>query len=349
MSGNEDLDNVPLAFGLTVAAGAATTIGAASVYGVKTMNNKALAISLGVSAGVMIYVSFMEIVAVKAVESFAAGAGEEYAQIYTAITFFGGMLLCAGLDKLVHTLSDDGAHHHGPVPFTETRAQIILDDEGKPTGEHAFRQVTSDGIEIEVINEHDTVSAASSEDETNERRNSNADGGFDVEEQASAGEASDVPLGDRKLRKMGAMTAMAISLHNFPEGLATFVSTLADPSLGVAMAFAIALHNIPEGICVSMPLYFATGKKHRAFAYGVLSGLSEPVGALVGWGILMSVFNDIVYGCLFGVVGGMMIYISLRELLPTAHRYDPEDKVVTASLVFGMFAMALSLLLFALP
>lgn len=136
------------------------------------------------------------------------------------------------------------------------------------------------------------------------------------------------------------------SAHNFPEGLATFVAVLEDPSVGVSVAVAIAIHNIPEGICVAMPIYYASGSRTKAVFWATLSGLTELVGALLGWVVLRKVFSQVVYGILFGIVAGMMVYISIKELLPTAHRYDPEDKVTTLSLIAGMIVMALSLVLF---
>ena len=124
------------------------------------------------------------------------------------------------------------------------------------------------------------------------------------------------------------------------------MAALADPKVGVVLAVAIAIHNIPEGLCVALPIYYATGRKWKAFTWACLSGISEPVAALLGWAVLANRFTDTMYGALFGVVGGMMVIISARELLPTAHRYDPEDSVVTYSFMTGMFVMALSLTLF---
>ena len=148
------------------------------------------------------------------------------------------------------------------------------------------------------------------------------------------------------LQKMGLLTALAIGIHNLPEGLATFIAALADPLNGVAIAVAIALHNIPEGVCVAMPVYYATGNKLQAFGWAILSGIAEPFAALLGWAVLANSFSDLIYGVLFGLVAGMMVIISSRELLPTAHRYDPEDSVVTYSFMVGMAIMALSLVLF---
>jgi ZIP family zinc transporter len=150
----------------------------------------------------------------------------------------------------------------------------------------------------------------------------------------------------RRLVKMGLNTALAIGLHNFPEGLATFVAALNDPTVGGVLAFAIAIHNIPEGLCVALPIYYATGSRMKGFLWALLSGASEIVAALLGWAILASAVDHTMYATLFGLVAGMMVIISIRELLPTAHHYDPEDTVVTYSFIGGMFFMALSLVLF---
>ena len=153
---------------------------------------------------------------------------------------------------------------------------------------------------------------------------------------------------NRKLMRMSVNTAIAISLHNFPEGLATFVATLSDPGVGAVLAIAIAIHNIPEGLCVAMPIYYATGNRWKAFGWALFSGVAEPIAALLGWAVLANSFSDKLYAVLFGLVAGMMVIISTRELLPTAHRYDPEDSVVTYSFMAGMVIIALSLVLFVL-
>ena len=150
----------------------------------------------------------------------------------------------------------------------------------------------------------------------------------------------------KKLGHMGLTTAVAIALHNFPEGLATFVAVLQDPEIGAVLAVAIAIHNIPEGLCVALPIYYSTGDRMKAFFWGSLSGMTEPIGALFGWLILAKFFSDAIYGVMYGAVAGMMVMISLKELLPTAYRYDPHDVVVTRSLIGGMVVIALSLVLF---
>jgi ZIP family zinc transporter len=145
--------------------------------------------------------------------------------------------------------------------------------------------------------------------------------------------------------RMGMLTALAITIHNFPEGLATFTSSVKDPSLGIAIAVAVAIHNIPEGIAVSIPVYYATGDKKKAFRLSFLSGLSEPLGALIGYLILFRFFNDVVFGVLFAMVAGIMVFISLDELLPTAREYG-EAHLSIYGLIAGMLVMAVSLLLF---
>lgn len=148
----------------------------------------------------------------------------------------------------------------------------------------------------------------------------------------------------RKLYRMGLFAAIAIAIHNFPEGIATFVSALKDTRLGVAIGIAIAIHNIPEGIAVSIPIYYATGSKRKAFVYSFMSGLAEPLGALIGYLIFMWFFNDIVFGVLFASVAGIMVFISLDELLPTAREYG-HHHLAAYGLVAGMIVMAASLLL----
>ena len=150
----------------------------------------------------------------------------------------------------------------------------------------------------------------------------------------------------RKLMRMGMFSALAIGIHNFPEGLATFMSGLTNPTLGISIALAIAIHNIPEGLAVSAPIFYATKSRKKAFVLSFLSGLAEPIGALIGYFVLRSIFNETTFGVIFASVAGIMVYISLDELLPTAEEYG-EHHLAIGGLIVGMFIMAVSLLLFA--
>ncbi len=264
-------ENFVFAFTLTLFAGLSTGIGSAMAFMSKQFNPKFLAGSLGFSAGVMIYVSMIEIF-VKAKDSMTALYGLQAGYTYTVIAFFGGIFIIALIDYW--------------VPSAENPHEI-----NKLTG--------------------------------------------DIPEE----------IKKKKLMRMGMFSALAIGIHNFPEGFATFIGALEDPALGVSIAVAIAIHNIPEGIAVSVPIYYATKSKRKAFFYSFLSGLAEPVGALVGFFLFLTFFNDAFFGVTFAAVAGIMIYISLDELLPTAEEYG-EHHIAIIGLIAGMAVMAVSLLLF---
>lgn len=147
------------------------------------------------------------------------------------------------------------------------------------------------------------------------------------------------------IKRVGLLTAFAITAHNFPEGLATFFAMLENPGVGLPLAFAIAIHNIPEGISIAVPVYFATNSKTYAFAAALLSGLAEPVGAIIGYSLLSPILSEAVFGAVFGIIAGVMVYLAIDELLPAAKRYGRGHETVYG-LVSGMAALALSLVLF---
>jgi ZIP family zinc transporter len=146
------------------------------------------------------------------------------------------------------------------------------------------------------------------------------------------------------LLRTGLFTAVAIAIHNFPEGLATFGTTLSNIKLGIIIAVAIALHNIPEGISVSVPIFYATGSKKKAFYYSFLSGLAEPVGAIIGFLIIYPFLSAALITAMLAFVAGIMVYISIDELLPMAHKYGHSHTVIFG-VILGMFVMAISLIL----
>ena len=308
--------NVGLAFGLVIAAGLSTTIGSAFVFCSSYANTKLLAAALGVSAGVMIYVSFVEIFSLKAVEGFTTEYGDDASKMAT-LCFFSGAGITYLLDGIVHRIGAWQKKKSG-------KAGVVCVCHTEPTGILGERALFSDVPGALELQQPAPLFHPIMKDMIDDPEKEN-------------------------LKNMGVMTAVAIGIHNFPEGLATFVAALADTKLGIALALAIAVHNIPEGICVAMPVYYATGSKWKGFWWSFVSGLSEPIGGLCGYLILYGGnMTDTAYGALFGVVGGMMVYISLKELLPTAHKYDPHDHYVTNCMFAGMAVMALSLILFTL-
>lgn len=264
------MTNIWIALGLTTFAGLSTGIGGLIVMFFKRTNTKSLSVSLGFSAGVMIYISFVELFS-SSRELLVSILGPKTGEFISIIAFFGGMLLIAIIDKLV------------------------------PSYENPHE---SRGVE-----------------ETEE--------GY-------------VPDKDQKLLRTGTITALVIAIHNLPEGMATFVSSIQKPTLGIAIAVAIAIHNIPEGVSVSVPVYYATGSRKRAFWWSLLSGLAEPLGALIAFFILLPILNDTVFGILYGAIAGIMVFISFDELLPSAEEYG-EHHLSVYGLICGMIIMAFSL------
>ncbi len=265
------------AFALTLFAGLSTGVGGAIAFFAKKTNTRLLSIALGFSAGVMVYISFVEILA-KAVENLSAELGS-MGNWVGILSFFGGILFIALIDKLVPDYENPHEMH-----------------------------------KVEEMRDN---------------------------------EPSEESQKNRRLMRMGLFSAGAIALHNLPEGLATFIAALKDPQLGIAITVAIAIHNIPEGIAVSIPIFYATGSKKKAFVYSLLSGFAEPVGAIIGFLLIYFIFgfNDVVLGVVFALVAGIMVYISFDELLPAAEEYG-EHHYSILGLISGMAIMAVSLLLF---
>ncbi len=255
------------AFGLTLFAGLSTGFGSAIALMAKRTNTRFLTVSLGFSAGVMIYVSFVEILQ-KSRELLSAEYGHSLGDWYAVLGFFSGILLIALIDKFI------------------------------PDNPHEVRRVEE------------------MDEQTNRKR----------------------------LGRVGLITALVIGIHNFPEGLATFTAALNDPALGVAIAIAIAIHNIPEGIAVAVPVYYATNSRKKAFWLSFSSGLAEPVGALVGYAILLPFMSPLTFGLMFALIAGIMVFISLDELLPAAETFG-EHHLAIYGLIGGMAVMAVSLLL----
>lgn len=155
----------------------------------------------------------------------------------------------------------------------------------------------------------------------------------------------DTAKADPLVAKAGLLAAAAITVHNLPEGLATFFSTLQDPTVGSSLAIAIAIHNIPEGVAIALPIFYASGSKLQAFFWTLVSALAEPLGAFLGFMVLGGDPGALVYGIVFGLIAGAMVFLSLDELLPTAKRYSKGHETVYG-MVIGMALLATSLVLF---
>ncbi|MDR1499401.1 MAG: zinc transporter ZupT [Tannerellaceae bacterium] len=260
--------NVLVAFTLTLIAGLSTGIGSLIALVANRTNRKFLCFSLGLSAGVMIYVSFMEMLPTGK-EELVSAFGDRIGVFYLLLAFLGGM----GLITLIDFLVPKSGNPH----------------------------------EIHGVEEMDVKDP---------------------------------------LHRVGFVVALSIAIHNFPEGIATFTSALNSIDIAIPITLAIAIHNIPEGIAVSVPVYHATGSRKKAFGYSFLSGLAEPLGALIAYLFLMPFWTPEVNGLILSAVSGIMVFISLDELLPSAEKYG-EHHISIAGLVTGMGVMGFSLFLFA--
>lgn len=267
-----DSQAIMIAFGLTLFAGLSTGIGGALACFAHHTNTKLLSIGLGFSAGVMIYVSFVDLFPVSQ-ELLMEVLGDKKGMSLAVAIFFIGILITAFIDKL--------------IPKCENPHEAHL---------------------VEEMEDPDAVCKR------------------------------------RHLFRTGTFVAVAIAIHNFPEGLATFAAAAYDIKFGIPIAIAVAIHNIPEGIAVALPIYHSTKNRKKAFWYSFLSGLAEPLGALVAYFVLRFVLNGLALGVLFATVAGIMVFISLDELLPAARKYG-QHHLSMYGLVGGMAVMALSLLL----
>ena len=263
-----DQYNIFFAFIITVIAGLSTGIGSLIALLAKQTNKNFLCAALGFSAGIMIYVSFIEMMP-QAKLGLESVFGEKIGMLYLIAAFFGG------------------------IGF------INLIDFAIPKS----------------INPHEAQSI------------------------------EDMSTNEYSLKRTGIIVAISIAIHNFPEGIATFTSALGELDVAIPIALAIAIHNIPEGIAVAVPIYHATGNRKKAFWYSFLSGLSEPFGALIAYLFLMQFWSPAMNGIVLAAVSGIMVFISLDELLPSAEKYG-KHHISIMGLIIGMLVMALSLFLF---
>ncbi|EAJ2270333.1 zinc transporter ZupT [Campylobacter jejuni] len=281
-------EQIFIAILLTLFAGFSTAIGSTIAFFSRKDDLRVLSLGLGFSAGVMIYISFMEILPT-ALKDFKNHYDSHWAELLGLACFFGGILISLLIDKLI---PEDVNPHEPKEDLSELKICPLPQKGQNPPKFHP-------GEKLHQIN-------------------------------------------TKALKHTGIFTALAIAIHNFPEGFATFISSLDNLTLGIAIAIAVAIHNIPEGLAVSLPIYHATGDKKKAFIYSALSGLAEPLGAFVGALILLPFIGDLTLAISFAVIAGIMVFISLDELLPAAKTYDKAHDSLYG-LIAGMAIMALSL------
>jgi len=322
-------DNVRLAFALNIAAGLSTCLGGIVIFMKKFVhlaNRTSLSVALGMSAGVMIFISLVEIFH-ESMKNFRQGLAKSskdedcddrcqgHSLLFSSLCFLLGVVIVYLVDKFIHWISPD----------VEQEPEMILEEL------EALRDATTN-LNLNFNGENRSTSANEIPIENSSKRKQSNQ------------------LDDRtkeKLKRTGILTAVAIAIHNFPEGIATYLGTLKNPRLGFALAIGIALHNIPEGVAVATPVYYATESRMKAFLWTFVSSLFEPLGGFICWILIPNGVGHFLEGTIFGLITGVMVTISFKELIPTAHRYSSNSERVTLAIFAGITIMNLSLILFA--
>jgi Predicted divalent heavy-metal cations transporter len=263
-----EIKNIAFALLMSTVAGLSTGVGGIIAFSAKKTNVKFLSVSLGFSAGVMVFISLVELY--PSARDMLSTLGAFWGELAAVAAFFAGILFMGFIERVLPSENSDNMKAAAEEPGMAASAKR------------------------------------------------------------------------KRLLKTGAITAIALSLHNLPEGMVTFVSALQGPKMAYSIVAAVAIHNIPEGIAVSAPIYYATGSRKKAFVYSLVSGLAEPAGALIGFLLLRPFLNDIFFGLLYSFVAGIMIFISLDELMPKAREYG-NHHVAICGLFAGMFVLAISL------
>ncbi|MCL2405174.1 MAG: zinc transporter ZupT [Defluviitaleaceae bacterium] len=268
------MNDITFAFLLTIIAGTATGVGGLAILFSKKTSKKFLSICLSLSAGVMLYISFGEILP-EAFEDLGYAIGDGAGYLVATVAFFVGILIVAAIDKI--------------IPHNDEIAEIT--------------DYTVQDSDVALIEKD-----------------------------------------KKELKRTGVMAAIAIAIHNLPEGIVIFMAALHDPTLGIAIALAIILHNIPEGIATAAPIYYSTGNKLKAFLFAFCTGYVQVIGALIAWLLVGNIFDDIeaIFGIVFAIVAGIMVYVAIHQLLPAAQRFG-KHHMVMKWLFTGMAIMAVSL------
>lgn len=268
------MNNLILSLGLTLIVGMSMGLGSLLSFFIDGTHKRLMALSLSFAAGIMIYVSFMEMLpeGIHLLEDYMGERGHSIAIAW----FFGGMFITAILEIIVHKYAG-GFHDHNH--------------------EHSHNHNHNHG---------------------NHSQN------------------------EEHLSKLGVLSALAIAIHNIPEGLALFTAGLKDITLALPIAAAVIIHNIPLSVAISVPLYYSTGSRKKAFLYTLLVGLCQPLGAILGYMVLSQGFNDLLVGILFSIVAGTMVFVALDEMLPSSQKYEDHHLSIYGA-IFGMIVMAVSL------
>ena len=344
------ISNAGLGFILAFAAGAASVVGGViCLYLPKRIITSPgfLAGCLSFAAGVMMYVSLVELLPAAQHHLILDTWEADQAEVAATGLLFLGIIISEVLHMLVHWLervrSQWRADKSGPTLGSTTMPDALPVPGGcsspgaaavAPPSDCAQAHSPVPDEELAVV----PTCIGSQQSTASSLPNSEVP-------ELLASEPAPIPSHAPDLTASTLFTTLAICLHNFPEGAATLVSTLADPTLGVVIAIALVCHNIPEGVVIAIPTYASSESRRTAILWTVVAAAAEPIGAGLVWAVLMNALTDTVYGVMFAIVGGIMVHICARELLPSAARYDPAGRVLAVGTLLGMFVMAFSLVM----
>ncbi|KAF4695866.1 Zinc transporter [Perkinsus olseni] len=339
--------NAGLGIGLTCAAGAATMLGGIISMYINPHNHKFTAGALSLAAGVMVFVSFAEIFPEAVILFHESGSfSEDHAFMMTNLVYFLATLLCMALDwgsRKWHARSRRIQNNKGgpALDSTPEEGSEDLDNEEDPHGVApaaiALQELTGGLFDTsDATRDGNGQWRVSGISEMSTNSNLAA-----VEEQHA-----DVAHHKLELLKVALFTAAAICLHNFPEGILTFIGTIQDPSVGVSLAVAIAIHNIPEGIAVASPILRATDSRKQALLWCFISAVAEPLGGVLAWMVLSEELSDDAYAVMFALSAGVMVYIAIAKLFITACHLDRHWS--PGGFILGTAIMSVSLVLFRL-
>lgn len=308
---------------LSIAAGMSTLIGTIPIFIAPCLKHSKklfLACGMAFAAGIMIFISLYEIIG-KSENGFTTEKFEEegssFPKLFSILAFALGIAIMIMLEFVVHWIMPESHQKHDDFDFDKIQEEM----EKKQRDAEEGNDEVAEKVKISAVVEDDNMK--------------------------------------RSLHRTGVITAIAIGIHNIPEGMVTFVGAFDSLQFATSLVFAISMHNIPEGLCVAVPIFFSTGSKTKAFLWTAISAVTEPFGALIAWGIIaasqsvsgeevLSADGNVAFGIMFGIVAGMMTFIVINELLPTARRYDPENQVSTYCVIAGMLVMGISIYLFDL-
>lgn len=335
---------IGLAFGLTIIAGLSTSIGSLIAFLSKKPNRNFLSFTLGLSAGVMIFISLAEMLT-SSIATLSQKYGDKNAYLYGILTFFGGIALILIIDRFVPEASNPHEtkviKDLGETFKEEVPVNLNLDENGNEIEATDAANAQNENEECVCVTHVKDLSPRKQKRYKKLHKGAQ----IDPDECVEFGDCKNTKVKKRALLRSGLITALVIGIHNFPEGIATFVSGLQGIEVALPITIAIALHNIPEGISVSVPIYYATGSRKKAFFWSTLSGFAEPLGALFAYLILLPFFSTTMLGFLDAFVAGIMVFIALDELLPSAI-LTGKTHLPIYGIIAGMAIMALSLYAF---